>query len=187
MSGKLTRMIQLKARNAFPVEEQRRFSEFAELSAVQEGFQDVLLDIQIVVDDGGHLLAELWKILHGLLDAVVGDIVGGWLGAQVEMISHVLLDETAAVVAADDRIGQVQVLDHRLKLATILPGDSTAKDGRDLVGLADGAISVQEAFSQRVQSGASMEDQIVAVLYLSKEQTMLAPRLLAFAFCKETA
>ena len=133
----------LRPRNAYPVGQQRWFGESPESTAVQESFQDVLLDIEIVVDDGRHLLAELRKILHGLFDAVVGDVVGGWLGAQVQVIAHVLLDESAAIVTADDGIGQIEIFDHGLQLTPILPGQPSTKDGGDLVGLANGAIRIQ--------------------------------------------
>jgi hypothetical protein len=62
-----------------------------ELATIQEGFQDVLLDVVIVVDDGRHLLAELRKILHSLFNAAVGDVVGRWLCAQVQVIAQYCL------------------------------------------------------------------------------------------------
>ena len=46
------------------------------------------------------------------------------------MIAHVLFDEAVAVVAADDRIGQMQVLDFGLQLAAI----ELAAFGKDFVG-----------------------------------------------------
>ena len=48
-------------------------------------------------------------MLDGLVDAVVGDIVGGEFGAQEEMVADVLLDDPVPVMAPDDRIRQVQV------------------------------------------------------------------------------
>ena len=90
------------------------------------------------------------------------------------MIAHVLLDEAVAVVAADDRIGQMQVLDFGLQLAAIELADLAAKDGGDLVRLADGAIGVEEPLAQLVEAGAAMEDQIVAELGLGEEQPMPA-------------
>lgn len=155
------------------------------MATVQEGFQDVLLDVVIVVDDGRYLLAELRKILHSLFNAVVGDVVGRWLGAQVQVIAHILLDKSAAVVAADDRIGQIQIFDHGFQLTPILPGYPATEDGGDLVGLTNGAIGIQQTFSHRIQSGSPVEDQVVAVLDLSKEKTMLAAGVPAFCFRKE--
>ncbi|MGO9061561.1 MAG: hypothetical protein ACLQU2_29930 [Candidatus Binataceae bacterium] len=76
-----------------------------ELPAIHEGLQDVLLDVEVAVDDGGQLGAQCRQILNGLLDAIVGDVVGRRLGAQVEMIADVLLDKAVAIMAADDRVG----------------------------------------------------------------------------------
>jgi hypothetical protein len=90
------------------------------------------------------------------------------------MIAHVLFDEAVAVVAADDRIGQMQVLDFGLQLAAIELADLAAEDGGDLVRLADGAIGVEEPLAQLVEGGAAMEDQIVAELGLREEQSMPA-------------
>jgi len=66
-------------------------------------------------------------------------------------------------------------------------GHPAAEDGGDLVGLADGAVSVQEAFFQSIQRGAAVEDQIVAVLRLGKEQAMLTARLFAFGLGEKMA
>jgi hypothetical protein len=81
------------------------------------------------------------------------------------VITHVLLDESVAVMAADDRVGQIEIFDHRLEFASISLGDLAAEDGRDLVGLANGAIGVEESLSQCIQRGAPLKDQIVAVFY----------------------
>jgi len=84
-------MVQLETGYSLAVGEDRWLGELAELPTIQEGLQNVLLDIPVVVSDGCHLLAEFGKILHGLLDAVVGDVVGGRFGAKIQMVSHVLL------------------------------------------------------------------------------------------------
>jgi hypothetical protein len=56
--GQLHGMIQLEAGNALAVGENRWFGEFAQLPAIDECFQDVLLGIVVVVDDLRHSLAE---------------------------------------------------------------------------------------------------------------------------------
>src|SRR5215470_7996404 len=130
--------------------------------------------------------AKCGKMLHGLFNTIVGDIVGSRLSAQEEVITHVLLDEPVAVMAADDDgIGEIQVSDHGLQLAAIMLAHLAAEDGGDLIGLADGAIGIQEALSQSIQRSTPMEDEIVEIFHLSKEQPMLTPRLLAFGFGKE--
>jgi len=91
--GKLAGMIELEAGNALATWQRGWFGKLQELSAIHERFQDILLDV------------------------VVGDIVGSRLGAQVELIAHLLLDESVAVMAADDRVRQFEIFDHRLEFA----------------------------------------------------------------------
>jgi len=88
-------------------------------------------------------------------------------------------------VAPDDGVGEIQVFEDCLELPAVMLADLAAEDGGDLLGPADGAIGIQEALSQSVQGSAPMEDEIVAILHLCKEQAMLTPGLLAFGFSKE--
>jgi hypothetical protein len=60
----------------------------------------------------------------------------------------------------------------------------SAKDDRDLVWLPDGAIS-SEQFSEPVQRGSTMEDEIVAELDLGEDQPKLTFCLLALPCCEE--
>ena len=53
-------------------------------------------------------------MIDGLVHRVIGHIVGGGLGAQQEMIPNILFDEPMAIVTADNGIGQMPILDHRL-------------------------------------------------------------------------
>lgn len=64
-----------------------------------------------MIDDGGQPVAQLGEMLDGFFDAMVGHIVGRRLGAQDEMVADVLLNEAIAVVAADDRVGQLDIFD----------------------------------------------------------------------------
>jgi hypothetical protein len=89
------------------------------------------------------------------------------------MITDVLFDEAMAVVAADDRVGQLDVFDHGLQLAAVEVGELATEDGGDLIGLADGAIGIEQSLAETVQGGTAAEDKIVAVFDLSKEQPML--------------
>ena len=141
--GQLAGMIELQAGNALAVGQTRGGGQRPKLAAVDEGFQDVLLDIQVGVEDGGHLGAQHREMLDGLVDAVVGDVVGGGLGAQEEMVADVLLDEAVAVMAPDDGIRQVQVFNLGLQFPAVAFGDLTAEDRRDLGGLADRAIGIE--------------------------------------------
>src|SRR5262245_19707584 len=54
-----------------------------------------------------------------------------------------------------------------------------------LWGLTDGAVGIQQRLAELVQRGATMEDQVVAVLHLSEKQAVLAPRLSALLVGEE--
>jgi hypothetical protein len=71
-------------------------------------------------------------------------------------------------MAADDRIGQIEIFDHRLEFASITLSDFATEDGRDLVRLANRAIGIQKPLSQRIQRGAPFKDQIVAIFHLGE-------------------
>jgi hypothetical protein len=178
-------MIQLKARDTFAVGQDRGLGELAKLAAVHEGFQDILLDIEVAVDDGGELGTQLGQIFDRFPDAVVGHVVGNRLGAQVEMIADLLLDEPAAVMTADDGVGKVEILDDGLPFAAVVLGHLATEDRGDRVGPSDGAIGVEQTLAEAVQSCTPAEDEVVAVLDLGKEQAMLATGLLAFALGEE--
>ena len=77
----LPRVIELKARDALSVGQGGGLSQFLELAAIDESFQDVLLGIVVVVNDLGHALAQLRQILDVLFDTIVGDVIGGRLGS----------------------------------------------------------------------------------------------------------
>src|SRR5260370_24985036 len=98
-------MIQMETGNALAVGKNGGLAQSSQLATIDEGFQNVLLDIQVVVHNGGKLLAEVWEVVDGFFHRVVGHVVGGGLGTEQEMIANVLFDEAGAVVAADDGIG----------------------------------------------------------------------------------
>ena len=74
--GELPGMIQFQAGNALAVGQQGRLAELAELAPIDEGFQDVLLPIEVVVDDRGELLLEFWEMIDAFLDGIVGHVCG---------------------------------------------------------------------------------------------------------------
>ena len=178
-------MVELEAGDALSGRRDGRFGELAQLTAIDKGLQDVLLNIEIIVVDGRKRVAERGEVLHRLLDAVVIDVVAGSFGAQHQVIADVLLDEAVAVVAADHRIGQVHVLDFGLQLAAMMPGDLAPEDHGDLVGLPDRSIGIEQAFAELVEGGAAPEDEVVAEFDLREEQPMLAAGMFAFAGGKE--
>jgi hypothetical protein len=58
----LARVIQLQARYALAGGQDRGSGEFSQLFPVNEGFQYILLDVLVVMVDGGELLAQLGKV-----------------------------------------------------------------------------------------------------------------------------
>src|SRR6266566_7528671 len=172
--SQLPRVVQFQAGNAFAVWAEGGLAECPKLPPIDKGFEDVLLNIQVGVDNRGQLRPELGEIDDGLGHRVVRHVVGGRLGAEQEMIADVLFDESVAVVAANHRVGEVQVLDHRLQPPAISPRDLAAEDHRDLLRLADGAVGIQQPLAQGIEGGPPMEDQVVAILDLGKEQPVLA-------------
>jgi hypothetical protein len=84
------------------------------LTPVEERLQDVLLDVMVVVDDGRHPVAKLGKVLDIFFHAVVVHVVGGRLRPQQSIIADILLGKAVPIVAANHRIGQVEIFDHRL-------------------------------------------------------------------------
>ena len=64
-----------------------------------------------------------------------------------------MLDEAVAVMAADDRVGQVHVLDLVLELAAVLLGNLAAKDDGYLIRLADRPVGVEQTLAQLVEGG----------------------------------
>ena len=119
------------------------------------------------------------------LFAVVGDVVGRRLGAQDQVVTDILLDEAVTAMAADDRVGQVHVFDLGLQLAAALLADLATEDDRDLVRLADGAVGVEQALAELVESGSPLKDQVVAEFDLREEQPVLTAALPALSVAEE--
>ena len=63
--------------------------------------------------------------------------------------------------------------------------DLATKDDGDLVGLSDGAIGIQQSLAQSIEGGAAMEDEVVAILELGKEEAMLTTSVFALALGEE--
>ena len=178
-------MVQFQAWDAFAIRQNRGFGQLAQLPAINESLQNVLLDVVIVVDDRRQILAQLREILDGFFAPIVVYIVGRRFGSQQYVIADILLDEAVTVVTADNGVGQVHVLNDGLELSAVLFGDSPTEDHGDLVGLADAPIGIQKPFAHPIQCCTSAEDEIVTLLHLSKKQSMLTACVLAFPFGEE--
>jgi hypothetical protein len=79
----------------------------------------------------------------------------------------------------------VEIFDDGLKLSLVELGNLTAEDGGDLAGLADGAVGIQESLAQMIQCGASVKDEVVAILHLGEKEPVLTAASFAFAFFEE--
>ena len=80
-------------------------SELSQLAAIDGGFQDILLNVEIVVDDPGEGLAESREIFDCFVEAVIVDVIACRFGTEGEVIADILLDKAICVMAADHRIG----------------------------------------------------------------------------------
>jgi hypothetical protein len=79
----------------------------------------------------------------------------------------------------------MEVFDDGLKLSLVILGDLAAEDGGDLVGLADGAIGIQESLVQLIQCGAPVKDQVVTIFDLGEKEPVLTAATFAFAVFEE--
>jgi hypothetical protein len=89
----LPRVIELEAGSALSGGGDRRVRQLSQLPAIDEGFQDVLLHVEVVVVDGRERRAQRRQVVDRFADAVIGDVVGRSFGAQDEMVAHVSFDE----------------------------------------------------------------------------------------------
>jgi hypothetical protein len=160
----LPRVIEFEPRHAFAIGEVGRFGEMAQLAAIDERFENVLLDGEVAVGDGGHGRAQLRQGVDGFRDGEIGHVVGGRFGAEAEVVADVLFDGAVAAVAADDRIREVEIFDDRFELAPVPFGDAAPVDDGELRRLADGAVRIEQAVAEGIRGGAAMKDGVVAVM-----------------------
>jgi len=79
-----------------PEGQDRGCGEFAQLTAVDKGLQDILLGIKVVVTDGGKLFVGDTGGFPPLSSPVVGHVNCCGFRTQAETVPHILLDETLA-------------------------------------------------------------------------------------------
>jgi hypothetical protein len=115
----------------------------------------------------------LSEFFDGLFDPIVGDVIGRRLSAQAQMIADTLLEETVPIMSANHRVRKIETLDDGLKLSPVVLSDLATEDGGDLVGLADGAVGVQESLAQLIQCGAPVKDQVVTIFDLGEKEPVL--------------
>jgi hypothetical protein len=143
--GQLSWVVELESRDAFTAGEHGGLGEVMELTSVNKAFQDILLNIKIVVANGREPVTELGEVFDGLFDPIGGHVISSRLGAQAKVIADVLFEGAVCVVSANDGVGQIEVFDDGLKPSLVELGDLAAEDGGDLAGLADGAVGIQES------------------------------------------
>ena len=141
---KLSWVVQFQAGNPFTTGKHGRFCQLTQLSSVNKGFQDVLLDGEIVVADGRQLVSELGQVFDRLLDPIVGDVVGRCFGAQAQVIADILLEKALSLMTTDHWVRKLQIFNDGLKLSLVLLGDLATEDHGDLLGLADSTIGIQQ-------------------------------------------
>lgn len=94
------------------------------------------------------------------------------------MVSNILFDEAVLVVTADDRIGELHIVDAAFELARMCSVDTATKDHGEFIGLSDLAIGIEQPLSQSVEACATVEDEVVAVFDLGEEELMPQSRML---------
>src|SRR5262249_56371358 len=88
-------------------------------------------------------------------------------------------------MSADHWVRQGECLDQRMPFALVLLGHFAPEDRGDLVGRPAVSIQIQQPLGNFSHCCPAMEDEVVAILHLRKEKTMLASGLLAFLVRKE--
>ena len=126
----LPRMIEFETGDALPIGQNGRFGQLPQLAAVDESLENVLLGVVIVVDDGRYALAKLRQVRDILVDTVVSDVVSGRFGSQQTAVTDVLFGETMGVVAANDRIGKIEIFDAGLQFPLVSQYSACEKNTR---------------------------------------------------------
>ena len=136
--GQLSWVVEFEPRDAFTTGKHGGLCQFVELASVNKALQDVLLNIKIVVANGGELVSKLREVFDGLFDPIGGHVISSRLGAQAQVIADVLFEGAVCVVSTNHGVGQIKVRplpDDGLKLSLVVLGDLAAEDGGDLAGL----------------------------------------------------
>lgn len=73
-------------------------AKYLQLATVDEAFQNVLLNAEVIVRDRLETFTQEGQILHCCLNAVIIDIVGRRLGPQQRVITDVALERGKVLV-----------------------------------------------------------------------------------------
>ena len=77
--GQLSWVVEFEPRDAFTAGKDSGLGQVVELTSVDKAFQDVLLDVKIVVANGREPVSELGEVFDGLVDPI---------GVQIESELH---------------------------------------------------------------------------------------------------
>ena len=110
--GELPRRVEFQSWDSLSRRVDGGLRELAKLSSVDKCFENVLLDIEVVLGNAAKLLPQWGKVVHCFSNTIIlADVVGGGLGSKYPSISHILFDESVLVVASDNGVGQVEIFD----------------------------------------------------------------------------
>ena len=140
--GQLPWVVEFESRDAFTAGKHGGLCQLMELPSVDKAFQDVLLNVKIIVANTGEPVSELGEVFDGLFEPIVGYVIGSQFGAQAQMIADILLKETVSIVSANHRVRKMDIFDHGLKLSLVVLGDLATEDDSNLVGLTDHSVGI---------------------------------------------
>lgn len=121
-------------------------TEANELPAIDEGLQDILLDVQVSFGDLTKSFAGLWEVFDRFADAEIGEMIGSGLGAQQQVVTNVLFDGVLLVIGPNDRVAQMHILDGGLQGIAVAFGDVATENQTHFIGLPEGAVGVEQPF-----------------------------------------
>ena len=86
--SQLSWVVELESRDAFTAGKHGGLCQVMELASIDEAFQDVLLNIKIIVANGREPVTELGEVFDGLFDPIGGHVISSRLGAQAQVIGR---------------------------------------------------------------------------------------------------
>jgi len=89
------------------------------------------------------------------------------------------------VIAADDRVAEVEIFNRGLEFAAVVFGDPAPVDDRQLVGPPNRPIGIEQSVAQGIEGGPATKDQVVTVFDLGEEDAVLASSFSMLCFRKE--
>jgi hypothetical protein len=82
--GQLSWVVEFESRDAFTAGKHGGLCQVMELASVNKAFQDILLNVKVVVANGREPVTEMGEVFDGLFDPIGGDVISSRLGAQAQ-------------------------------------------------------------------------------------------------------